>query len=215
MRVGAALPAVVAAIAALPLLSQSVATLDFEPRVAATNARVLVKYPAPPGVTLRFGDRTVTYIREEVGRLVFLVPPNAISSFIEIRIGEKVVARSAVPLVVSGPSVGPPKLIGLKEAIDVFAYQDDPTPEGGKAPQTPVRPILRLGDSDILTIGEPAPQRMPLPAVNAGDLASAASHSMGSAAFLITARPPVKRVILPTPTPTPTPTGVPGEKQAP
>lgn len=206
MRIRRLLLPAVAAVGALPLLSQSVATLDFEPRVAATNARVVVKYPAPPGATLRFGDRSVAYIREEAGRLVFLVPPNATTAFIELRIGEKVVARSAVPFVVSGPSVAPPKLIGLKEAIDVFAYQDDPTPEGGKAPQTPVRPILRLGDSDILTIGEPAPQRMPFPAVNPGDLASAASHGMGPAAFLITARPPVRRVILPTPTPTSTPT---------
>ena len=197
------LPALAAA-AALPLLSQSVATLDFEPRVAATNGRVVVKYPAPPGATLRFGDRTVTYVREDLGHLVFLIPPNASTSFIEVRIGEKLVARSAVPLVVSGPSIAPPKLIGLKEAIDVFAYQDDPTPEGGKRPETPVRPILRLGDSDILTVGEPAPQRMPISPINAGDLASAAGRSMGTAAFLITARPPVKRVVIPTPTPTPT-----------
>lgn len=204
MRFRRFVPAAFATLAALPLLSQGVATLEFEPRVGATNSRVIVKYPAPPGSTIRFGDRNVTYVREDAGRVVFLVPLNVSSSFIEIRVADKIVARSAVPFVVSGPSIAPPKLIGLKEAIDVFAYQDDPTPEGGKKPETPVRPILRLGDSDILTIGESAPQRMPLPAVNAGDLASAATHSMGPAAFLITARPPVKRVVLPTPTPTPT-----------
>jgi hypothetical protein len=193
-----------AVLAALPLLSQSVATLEFEPRVGAINGRVVVKYPAPPGATVRFGDRSVTYVHEDAGHLVFLVPPNATSSFIEIRIGDKVVAKSAVPFVVSGPSMVPPKLIGLKEAIDVFAYQDDPTPEGGKTPQSPVRPILRLGDSDVLTVGETAPERMPLPAVSAGDLASAAGRSMGPPAFLITARAPVKRIVIPTPTPTPT-----------
>lgn len=196
---------VVAALAALPLLSQSVATLDFEPRVGPTNGRVVVKYPTPPGATLRFGDRNIAYVREDAGRLVFLVPPNATSSFIEIRIGDKVVAKSAVPFIVSGPSIAPPKLIGLKEAVDVFAYQDDPTPEGGRTPQSPVRPILRLGDSDVLTIGETAPERMPLPAVSSGDLASAAGRSMGPPAFLITARAPVRRIVIPTPTPTPTP----------
>ena len=205
MKCGRAFPALLAALAALPLLSQGVATLDFEPRIGATNARVVVKYPAPPGSILRFGDRAVAYVREDAGHLVFLVPPGASSSFIEIRLKDKVIARSVVPFVVSGASVVTPKLIGLKEAIDVFAYQDDPTPEGGRKPETPVKPILRFGDSDILTIGEPSPQELPLPAVSLGDAASAGSRSMGPAAFLITARPPVKRVVLPTPTPTPTP----------
>ncbi len=199
------LTAFLAAFAALPLLSQSVATLDFEPRIGATNARVLVKYPAPPGSSLRFGDRPVAFAREGAGHLVFVVPPGASSSFIEIRLNDKVIAKSAVPFVVSGPSVVTPKLVGLKEAIDVFAYQDDPTPEGGSKPQTPVRSLLRIGDSDVLTIGEPSPQQLPLPAVNLGDANSAATRSMGPAAFLITARPPVKKVTVPTPTPTPTP----------
>jgi hypothetical protein len=194
-----------ALLGALPLLSQSGATLDFEPRVGATGSRVVVKYPSPPGVVLRFGERVVPFVREDAGHLAFIVPANALSSFIELRSGDRVLARSAVPFVVSGPSIAAPRLLGLKEAIDVFAYQDDPTPEGGRRPETPARPILRLGDSDIITIGEPAPQRMPLPAVEMGDAASAATRGMGSAAFLITARPPVKRVVLPTPTPTPTP----------
>jgi hypothetical protein len=204
VKCGRLLPPALAALAALPLLSQSVATLDFEPRVGATNARVVVKYPAPPGSSLRFGDRSVAFVREDAGHLLFFVPPNASTSFIELRLNDKIIARSAVPFIVSGPSVVSPKLIGLKEAIDVFAYQDDPTPEGGKKPETPVRPILRIGDSDILTIGEAAPQQMPLPAVNLGDANSAATRSMGPAAFVITARPPVRRVVLPTPTPTPT-----------
>lgn len=199
------IPVLLAPFAALTLLSESVATLAFEPRIGATNTRVIVRYQAPPGASVRFGDRPVTFVREDGGSLVFLVPPNASSSFIEIRLNDKVLAKSAVPFVVSGPSVVMPKLIGLKEAIDVFAYQDDPTPEGGKKPETPVRPILRIGDSDILTIGEPSPQQMPLPVVNLGDAASAGSRSMGPPAFLITARPPVKRVTVPTPTPTPTP----------
>ncbi|MGE5345150.1 MAG: hypothetical protein ACM3JH_04270 [Acidithiobacillales bacterium] len=202
---GGPFPALLAALAALPLLSQGVETLDFEPRIGATNARVVVKYPAPPGSSLRFGDKPVAFVRENVARLVFFVPPGASSSFIEVRLKDKVIAKSAVPFVVSGPSVTTPKLVGLKEAIDVFAYQDDPTPEGGSKPQTPVKPILRIGDSDILTIGEPSPQQLPLPAVNLGDANSAATRSMGPAAFQITARPPVKRVTLPTPTPTPTP----------
>lgn len=205
MRFRRFLSALFVAAGALPLLSQGVGTLEFEPRVGAIGARVTVHYPAPPGVTVRFGDRVVTYVREDAGHLAFLVPSNVSSSFIEIRSGDKVLARSAVPFVVSGASIVPQKLIGLKEAIDVFAFQDDPIPEGGRRPETPVRPILKLGDSDVLTVGEPAPQRMPLPAVQMGDSASAATQGMGSAAFLITARPPVKRVALPTPTPTPTP----------
>ncbi len=202
---GRPLTALLASLVALPLLSQGVAKLDFEPRIGATNARVLVKYPAPPGASLRFGDRPVAVVREDSGHLIFLVPPGASGSFVEIRLHDKVIAKSAVPFVVSGPSVTTPKLVGLKEAIDVFAYQDDPTPEGGSKPQTPVKPILRIGDSDILTIGEPSPQQLPLPAVNLGDANSAATRSMGPAAFLITARPPVKKVTVPTPTPTPTP----------
>ncbi len=204
MKRGRLLPLALAALAALPLLSQSVATLDFEPRVGATNARVVVRYPAPSGSSLRFGDRTVAFVREDTGHLVFLVPPNASTSFLEVRLKDRILARSAVPFVVTGPSVVSPRLIGLKEAIDVFAYQDDPTPEGGKKPETPVKPILRFGDSDVLTLGEAAPQLMPLPAVNLGDANSQATRSMGPSAFLVTARPPVKRVVIPTPTPTPT-----------
>lgn len=211
MRIRRLLPAFLVAAGALPLLSQGVATLEFEPRVGAIGARVTVRYPAPPGVTLRFGDRVVTYVREDAGHLVFLVPSNVSSSFLELRSGDKVLAKSAVPFIVSGASIVPQKLIGLKEAIDVFAFQDDPMPEGGRMPETPVRPILRLGDSDVLTIGEPEPQRMPLPAVSLGDASSAATRSMGPSAFLITARPPVKRVAIPTPTPTPT--APPPEKQ--
>jgi hypothetical protein len=211
VRRGWPFPALAAAVAAaaLPLLSQGVATLGFEPRIGATNARVLVKYPAPPGSSLRFGDRPVPFVREGPDHIIFLVPPGASSSFIEIRLNDKVIAKSAVPFVVSGPSIVTPKLIGLKEAIDVFAYQDDPTPEGGKKPESPVKPILRIGDSDILTIGEQSAQQMPLPAVSLGDANSAATRSMGPAAFLITARPPVKRIAIPTPTPTPTPTPAP------
>ncbi|MFI5180612.1 MAG: hypothetical protein ACHQPI_04410 [Thermoanaerobaculia bacterium] len=211
MRIRRLLPAVLVAAAALPLLSQGVATLDFEPRVGANGARVTVHYPVPPGATLRFGDRVVTFVREDAGHLVFLVPQGVTSSFIELRLGENVLARSAVPFIVSGASIVTPKLIGLKEAIDVYAYQDDPTPESGRKPETPVKPILRLGDSDILTIGEPEPQRMPLPAVSLGDAASAAGRNMGPSAFLITARPPVRRLAIPTPTPTPT--APPAEKQ--
>lgn len=211
MRIRRLLPALLVAAAALPLLSQGVATLEFEPRVGAIGSRVTVRYPAPPGATLRFGDRPVAFVREDAGHLVFLVPANVSSSFLELRSGDKLLARSAVPFVVSGTSIVPPRLIGLKEAIDVFAFQDDPMPEGGRKPETPVRPILRLGDSDILTIGESAPQRMPPPAVSLGDSSSAATQSMGPAAFLITARPPVKRVAIPTPTPTPT--APPPEKQ--
>ena len=194
-----------AAAAALPLLSQSAATLEFQPRVGATGSRVVVKGGVPPGAVIRFGDRVVPFVREGPAEVVFFVPPGASSSFIEVRVGEKVVGRSVLPFVVSGPSIAQPKLLGLKEAIDVFAYQDDPTPEGGRRPETPMKPILRLSESDVLTIGETPPQRMPLPAVELGDSASAATRGMGSSAFVITARPPVKRITLPTPTPTPTP----------
>jgi len=53
-------------------------------------------------------------------------------------------------------------------------------------------PALKLDDQAILTIGEPLTQRLG-PAVELGDLASAAKGPLGMAGFLITARPPVKK----------------------
>ena len=191
--------------AAGTLLSQTDGKVDFEPRVGMVGTRVVVKTPIPPGASLRFGTKVVAFARETPATAVFLVPPAASSSFIEIVREGKVIAKSAVPFVVSGASVAAPRLIGLKEAIDVFAFQDDPTPEGGRKPETPVKPILRFGESDVITIGETPPAPGVLAPVTLGDLSSAARGSLGPSAFIITARPPVKRIQIPTPTPTPTP----------
>lgn len=178
--------------------------LEFEPKVGVAGARVLVKSPLPEGAQVRFGDKMVTAYRETTG-FSFVVPAAAPTSFIVLVKGGKVVGKSAVPFIVTGGSlVGQPKLIGLREAIDVFGYSD-PRPEGGGKPETPVHPVLKLGDEDILTIGEPSAMPQVGPAVELGDAASAATRGMGPAGFLITARPPRRKLTLPTPTPTPLP----------
>jgi hypothetical protein len=178
-------------------------SIDFEPRVGVIGSRVTVKTPLPEGVLLRFGPRPVTVFKEGPGVWGFIVPASSSTSFLEFVKGDKLVARSAVPFIVTGASVvaGPAKLIGLKEAIDVFGYSD-PRPEGGGKPETTVRPILKFDEDEILTIGQPVPYRL-APAVELGDSASAATRGMGPAGFLITARPPKKKVALPTPTPAP------------
>ena len=187
------------------LLSQADSKLNFDPRVGMSGTRVSIQSPVPPGATLRFGNKTLPTVKDTNGATVFVVPPGVASSFLEIVLDGKVIARSSVPFVVSGASVAQPKLIGLKEAIDVFAFQDDPTPEGGSRPETPVKPILKIGGSDILTLGESAPGPGVPPAVSSGDLNSASTRSMGPSAFILTARAPVRRIELPTPTATPTP----------
>lgn len=175
--------------------------MEFEPRVGAIGSRVVLKGFVPEGAQARFGTRTVTLLREPGGGASFLVPSGASTSFIELVRGGKTLGKSAVPYVVSGTSlVSAPKLIGLKEAIDVFGYAD-PRPEGGEKPETPVRPVLTFDDAEILTIGEPSPPPPLQPAVLLGDAASAATRGMGPAGFLITARPPRKKLVVPTPPP--------------
>ncbi len=187
------------------LLSQTDSKVDFEPRVGMSGTRVSIKSPVPPGATLRFNNKTIPTAKDSNGVTVFVVPPGVPSSFLEIVLDGKVVAKSSVPFVVSGTSVAQPKLMGLKEAIDVFAFQDDPTPEGGSRPETPVKPILKIGGSDILTLGESSPGPGVPPAVSSGDLSSASTRGMGPSAFILTARAPVRKIEIPTPTPTPTP----------
>lgn len=187
------------------LLSQTDAKVDFEPRVGMTGTRVSIKSPVPAGASVRFGNKTIPSSRDTSGTTVFVVPPGIPSSFVEIVVDGRVVAKSAVPFVVSGASIAQPRLLGLKEAIDVFAFQDDPTPEGGTRPETPVKPILKIGGSDILTLGEAAPGPGVPAAVTTGDLNSASTRGMGPSAFMLTARAPVRKIEIPTPTPTPTP----------
>jgi hypothetical protein len=187
------------------LLSQTDGKIDFSPRVGMTGTRVSIKSPIPPGAAVHFGGRSVPLARETNGTNVFVVPPGASTSFLEVVLDGKVVAKSSVPFVVSGASIVQPKLIGLKEAIDVFAFQDDPTPEGGSRPETPVKPILKIGGSDILTLGESPPGPGVQPAVTTGDLNSASTRGMGPSAFILTARAPIRKIEIPTPTPTPTP----------
>ncbi len=196
----------------LPLVGQE-GRIEFEPKVGVIGAKVIVRGSPPPGAQLRFAGRPVSPFREGPGLWSFAVPPGAASGFIEWVKGGKVVAKSAVPFVVAGTSlIQQPKLIGLKEAIDVFAYSET-RPEGGGKPEPPVRPILKFDENEILTIGEP-PAEQPLgPAVELGDAASAGRQPMGQPGFLLTARPPKKKLVLapvptpfPTPSPTPTPT---------
>jgi hypothetical protein len=189
--------------------------LEFDPQVGTSGTRVTITTPLPKGIVVRFGGRVVPLLVEPGRSPSFLVPEGVASSFIEVSQGTRVLARSSVPFVVAGSSlVNTPKLIGLKEAIDVFGYSE-PIPEGGEKPETKARRILSLGDGDVLTIGE-APAPAPLPIVIGNDASSAAMRGMGQAGFLMTARAPTRRTVivppppaLPTPAPTPTP-GPPG-----
>ncbi|HKC26218.1 MAG TPA: hypothetical protein VKF32_15860 [Thermoanaerobaculia bacterium] len=177
-------------------------SIEFEPKVGAAGAQVRLKTPPPPGADIRFGGRRLSAARDARGQAVFVVPPGVSTSFIEYVREGKVVGKSAVPFVVSGTSlVGTAKLVGLKEAIDVFGYSE-PRPEGGEKPETPARAILSLGQDEILTLGELPPARFQ-PALDLGDAASAATRGMGPPGLLLTARPPKKKV--PTPVPTPAP----------
>ncbi len=177
--------------------------LEFEPKVGPVGGRIIVKSGVPAGAQLRFGGRTVGVIKEAEGVSVFVVPPGISgSAFLEIVSGGKTIAKSAVPFIITGASLAtPPKLIGLKEAIDVFGYSD-PRPVGGEKPEPRARPVLKLDDDEILTIGEPAPFNLG-PAVESGDLASAGRTGMSGTGLLITARPPKKKTPVPLPPPPP------------
>ncbi|MGZ5426127.1 MAG: hypothetical protein ACXWEX_02505 [Thermoanaerobaculia bacterium] len=177
--------------------------LEFEPKVGAVGGRVVVKTGVPAGAQLLFGGRPVGVIKEADGVSAFVVPPGISGgAFLEIVSGGKRIAKSAVPFIVSGASLAtPPKLIGLKEAIDVFGYSD-PRPTGGEKPEPRARPVLKLDEDEILTIGEPAPFHLG-PAVESGDLASAGKTGMAGTGLLITARPPKKKTPVPLPPPPP------------
>jgi hypothetical protein len=198
-------PLVFAALAVL-LASLAVAEerLEFEPKVGATGTRVTVRTYLPEGAQIHFGGKSVSSVEEAKGIYSFLVPPlGANTAFLEIvdKAG-KTIGKSAVPFVVSGPSVVTvPKLIGLREAIDVFGYSD-PRPEGGAKPETKARPILKFDEEEVLTIGEPSPYRLG-PAVETGDLQSAGKTGMYGTGLLITARPPKKKTPVPLPPPPP------------
>ena len=198
---------------ALPAAGQE-ARLEFEPQVGTMGTRVTITSPLPKGSVVRFGSRVVPLLLEPGRRPSFVVAEGVTSSFVEATLGGKVIARSSVPFIVAGPSmVNTPKLIGLKEAIDVFGYSE-PIPEGGEKPDTRARRVLSFGDGDVLTIGEPSAPA-PMPAVIGNDAASAAMRGMGAPGFLLTARPPTRRMIiippLPLlPTPVPTPAETPG-----
>jgi len=178
------------------ILADEIIQVEFEPRVGAMGARVMLKTPVPANSVVRFGSRIVPLVAEAGGRASFIVPVGATTAFLEVRHAGRIVAKSAVPFVVSGSSlVSTPKLVGLKEAIDVFGYSEA-RPEGGERPDTPVKPVLTFDETEVLTLGESPPPRM-LPAVELGDAASAGRTGMGPAGFLFTARAPKKK----TPTP--------------
>jgi hypothetical protein len=204
------LPACAALLALASVAAAQEARLEFEPRVGTTGTRVTVTTPLPKGSVVRFGGRVVPLLVEAGRPPSFLVPAGAESSFVEATEGGRVLARSTVPFVVAGASlVNTPRLVGLKEAIDVFGYSDA-IPEGGGKPETAARGILSLGDSDVLTIGESAPPA-PMTMAIGNDAASAATRGMGPAGFLFTARPPTRRtIVVPAPPPVPTPVPSPG-----
>ena len=194
-----------ALLAALPLAAD-VIRIEFEPKVGVIGAKVMVKTPPPEGVQFRYGKRIVPFFKEAPGLWSFLVPPSSTTAFLEYVKEDRTVGKSAVPFVVSGTSlVQTPRLIGLKEAIDVFGYSD-PRPAGGEMPELRARPILKLDEQEILTIGEPSPQFMS-PAVELHDLNSASRAPLAGTGLLFTARPPKKRpqLALPPPVPTPAP----------
>lgn len=197
---------------ALPAAGQEV-RLDFEPRVGTSGTRVTITSPLPAGAVVRFGGRVVPLLAEPGRSPSFIVPEGVSSSFVEATHGGKVFGRSAVPFVVAGSSlVNAPKLIGLKEAIDVFGYSE-PIPEGGEKPESKVKRVLSFGDGDVLTIGESSAPGPP-PMVIGNDASSAAMRGMGAPGFLLTARAPTRRSIivppLPLPPPAPSPTPTPG-----
>jgi hypothetical protein len=189
------------AAAGIPLSAQE--RLEFEPKVGAVGGRVVVKSGVPAGAQLLVGGKPVGVVKEGDGRSSFVVPPGLSSSaFLEIVSGGRTISKSAVPFIVSGASLAAPaKLIGLKEAIDVFGYSD-PRPSGGEKPEPRARPVLKLDDDEILTIGEPAPFRLG-PAVDSSDIASAGRSPMAGTGLLITARPPKKKTPVPLPPPPP------------
>lgn len=177
--------------------------LEFEPKVGAVGGRIVVRSGVPAGAQLLIGGKPVGVVKESDGVSSFVVPVGlAGSAFLEIASGGRTVSKSAVPLIISGSSLAAPtKLIGLKEAIDVFGYSD-PRPVGGEKPEPKARPVLKLDDDEILTIGEPGPYRLG-PAVESGDLATAGRTSMSGTGLLITARPPRKKTPVPLPPPPP------------
>jgi len=177
--------------------------LEFDPKVGAVGGRVVIKAGVPAGAQLLIGGKPVGVIKEADGVSAFVVPPGLSSSaYLEIVSGGKTISKSAVPFIVTGASLAPPtKLIGLREAIDVFGYSD-PRPSGGEKPEPKARPILKLDDDEILTVGEPSPQRL-TPAVEFGDLATAGHTGMSGTALLIMARPPKKKTPVPLPPPPP------------
>lgn len=177
--------------------------LEFEPKVGAANTRITIRTTVPEGAQVLLGGKPVSVVEEAKGIYSFLVPVGAWgTAFIEVMKGSKTVARSAVPFVVSGPSVvSVPRLVGLKEAIDVFGYSD-PMPEGGGKPEPRARPILKFDEDEVLTIGEPPPFSLG-PAVSLGDVASAGQTGMSGTGLLITARPPKKKTPVPLPPPPP------------
>lgn len=193
----------------LPAAAQE-SKLEFEPKVGTTGTRVTITSPLPKGAVVRFGSRAVPLLVEPGRPPSFIVPAGASSSFVEASAKGGAVARSTVPFVVAGASlVNTPRLVGLREAIDVFGYAEA-IPEGGEAPESKAKSVLSFGDSEVLTIGEP-PAPAPMPMAIGNDASSAAMRGMGSPGFLLTARPPTRRVIFvpplpPPPTPVPTPT---------
>jgi hypothetical protein len=191
------------AVAVVALVARAEDRLEFEPKVIAVGGRVTVKSGIPAGAQLLVGGKPVAVAKETPGISSFVMPAGVSgSAFLEVVAGGKTISKSTVPVIVSGASLAPPaKLIGLKEAMDVYGYADT-RPSGGEKPAVRVRPVLKLDDDEILTIGEPTPFHLG-PAVDSSDLASAGHQGMTGTGLLITARPPKKKTPVPLPPPPP------------
>jgi hypothetical protein len=187
----------------VPPLAAEQVPIEFEPKIGVIGTKVIVKTRPPAGARARLGDKAVTISEESPGVFSFVVPVDATTSFLEYVHEDRTAGRSAVPLIVTGRSLVLPRLAGLRESIDVFAYSD-PKPSGGERPEPKARPFLSLDDQEIFTLGESAPELL-IPAVEVHDAASAATRSMTGTFLILTVRLPGKRLRLRIPPPVPTP----------
>ncbi|MEO6326123.1 MAG: hypothetical protein ABIT01_09025 [Thermoanaerobaculia bacterium] len=175
--------------------------IDFEPKVGVTGARVTVALRRPAGARVFLGEKAVAIVDERLDGLTFLVPERATTSFLTFGREDRVIARSSVPLIVTGRTLVLPKLANLRDRIDVLAYSDE-TPRGGERPEPGPHPFLSLDDQGIFTIGERSPEFF-APAVELSDAASAATRPMTGTFLILTARLPGKRLRLRLPPPVP------------
>src|SRR5258706_6989636 len=87
------------------LLSRSIAAdeivqVEFEPRVGAMGARVVLKTPVPANSVVRFGNRTIPLVPEAGGPASFIVPVGATADFLDVKHVGGPISDNGVRLVV-------------------------------------------------------------------------------------------------------------------